>query len=123
MTSAYHSTRISVALAAVVFVCVPRAAVSETPGEIPKPWTYEGSMKLQEQQRQQDPQFQQRPQTRQGGGIAASGGAGAAVAEVARRTVGELTAIRRPFCPAQMWLVCCELAHLVRRIDPMSWSR
>ncbi|HUP10162.1 MAG TPA: hypothetical protein VMU47_23625 [Caldimonas sp.] len=31
------------------------AARAETPGEIPKPWTYEGSMKLQEQQRQQQP--------------------------------------------------------------------
>src|SRR5262245_46955920 len=29
------------------------SALGQTPGEIPKPWTYDGSMKLQEQQRQQ----------------------------------------------------------------------
>src|ERR1700686_4099774 len=85
MASRYRATRISVVLSVVVFTWGPRAALSETPGEIPKPWTYEGSMKLQEQQRQQGPQLQQPPETRQGGGSTASGGAGAAAAEGARR--------------------------------------
>jgi hypothetical protein len=63
---------------------MPRGAFSETPGEIPKPWTYQGSMKLQEQQRQ-DPQFQQRPGTPQNG-RSAGGGVGAEAAEAARRS-------------------------------------
>jgi hypothetical protein len=69
-------------------VCAPRAALSETPGEIPKPWTYEGSMKLQEQQqqRQQDSQPQQGSQAHQNGGNAASGGAQGAALEAARRS-------------------------------------
>jgi hypothetical protein len=70
----------------VLFAWAPRASFSETPGEIPKPWTYEGSMKLQEQQRQQDQQPQQAPQTRQNAGNAAPGGAGAAAVEAARRS-------------------------------------
>src|SRR5712671_266082 len=76
MTSTYRSVRMSVMLSVVVLGCMPRGAFSETPGEIPKPWTYEGSMKLQEQQRQQDPQFQQRPGTPQNG-RSAGGGVGA----------------------------------------------
>ena len=42
-------------LARVLVAAAPFVAHAETPGEIPKPWTYEGSMKLQqqEQQRQQ----------------------------------------------------------------------
>src|SRR6202022_4031021 len=85
MASTYRSTRISVVLSVVVLAWVPRAVFSETPGEIPKPWTYEGSMKLQEQQRQPDQQLQQ-PGARQGGGSAASGAPGAAAAEAARRS-------------------------------------
>ena len=73
-------------LSVVLFAWAPCPALSETPGEIPKPWTYEGSMKLQEQQRQQDQQLQQGPQTRQNAGNAASGGAGAAAVEAARRS-------------------------------------
>jgi hypothetical protein len=85
MTSAYGLTRIFSMLSVVLFAWAPYPALSETPGEIPKPWTYEGSMKLQEQQRQQDQQFQQGPQTRQNAGNA-SGGAGAAALEAARRS-------------------------------------
>jgi len=36
----------------------PRPARAETPGEIPKPWTYEGSMKLQQQEHDQQQQQQ-----------------------------------------------------------------
>jgi len=75
-------------LSAVVVACQPWAALAETPGEIPKPWTYEGSMKLQEQQRQQDQQYQQQQQSPQGGGRMAPGGGGggaaAAAADAAR---------------------------------------
>jgi hypothetical protein len=62
--------------------------LAETPGEIPKPWTYEGSMKLQQQQQQnqgvQTPQQQSSPQ---GGSRAAPSGAapGAAAMDAARR--------------------------------------
>src|SRR5499433_2314515 len=63
-----------------VVACQPWAALGETPGEIPKPWTYEGSMKLQEQQRQQDQQYQQQQQSPQGGGRVAPGGGGGGAA-------------------------------------------
>ena len=86
MTSAFRSKRISAMLLVVLLAWAPRAALSETPGEIPKPWTYEGSMKLQEQQPQQGQQPQQAPQTRQNAGNAAPGGAGAAAVEAARRS-------------------------------------
>ena len=56
-----RKTRVCWMLSAVV-ACQPWVALAETPGEIPKPWTYEGSMKLQEQQRQQDQQYQQQQQ-------------------------------------------------------------
>jgi hypothetical protein len=85
MISAYRTAQISAVLSVFVFVCGPRFAFAETPGEIPKPWTYEGSMKLQEQQRQQDQQFQQQPQSTQGGSRAAPGGGGGAAAEDVRR--------------------------------------
>src|SRR5229473_2808591 len=87
MISAYHTVQVSVALSVFVFACGPLSAFAETPGEIPKPWTYEGSMKLQEQPRQPDqPIFQQQPQYPQGGGRAASGSGGAAAAETAFRS-------------------------------------
>ena len=47
-----------------VGACGLPAAQAETPGELPKPWTYEGSMKLQQQYDQQRPQ--QRDQQWQG---------------------------------------------------------
>lgn len=86
MTSAFRSTRFSAIVLVALFAETPSAALAETPGEIPKPWTYEGSMKLQEQQRQQDQQSQQGSPTRQNGGNAASGGAGGAAVEAARRS-------------------------------------
>jgi hypothetical protein len=85
MNSIHHGALL--VLTATVFVLDPiPLALAETPGEIPKPWTYEGSMKLQEQQSQgtQVPQ-QDAPQ---GAGRAASGGGaapGAAAADAARR--------------------------------------
>jgi hypothetical protein len=68
-----------------------RIAVAETPGEIPKPWTYEGSMKLQQQQQEQQRQPQgqqsgQQPRAYPGGpNAAAGGGAAGAALEAARR--------------------------------------
>ncbi|MEP6998158.1 MAG: hypothetical protein ABI900_10930, partial [Betaproteobacteria bacterium] len=62
MNRAYRATLVFFALSGFVFAFGSRA---ETPGEIPKPWTYEGSMKLQEQQRQQDQQGQQGQQQQQ----------------------------------------------------------
>src|SRR5438876_101959 len=88
MTSTCRTTQVSVMLSVVVFAWVPGAALSATPGEIPKPWTYEGSMQLQQQpqqQRQQGQLFQQQPQTRQNIGNAQPGGAAAAAVEAARR--------------------------------------
>jgi len=65
-------------------------ALAETPGEIPKPWTYEGSKKLQEQQQQQqarpDSQVPQ-GQSWQGGARSTPGAApGAAASDAARRS-------------------------------------
>ena len=86
MNLAYRTARVSRAVPAFVFVCASTVCVAETPGEIAKPWTYEGSMKLQEQQRQQDQQFQQQQPSPQGGARMApgGGGAGAAAADAAR---------------------------------------
>jgi hypothetical protein len=60
-----------------IALCSGSMTQAETPGEIPKPWTYEGSKKLQEQQSQSAPTPQQQSSP-QGTGRAASGGAGAA---------------------------------------------
>lgn len=86
MTRAYRTTRFSLVLSTLAFVCGPTLGFAETPGEIPKPWTYEGSMKLQEQQRPQDQQFQQQQQSPQGSPRMAPGGSapGAAAADAAR---------------------------------------
>jgi hypothetical protein len=89
MNQTDRTARVSLVLWALAFACGPTLSVAETPGEIPKPWTYEGSMKLQEQQRQQDQQFQQQqqqspqgaPRMAPGGG---GGGAAAAAADAAR---------------------------------------
>jgi hypothetical protein len=88
MASERRTAHISVLLSILVSAFGPRFAFAETPGEIPKPWTYEGSMKLQEQQRQQDQQYQQyqqQPQSPQGGSRAVPGGGGGAAAEDVRR--------------------------------------
>jgi hypothetical protein len=77
----FGNGRISWVLSGFVLACWSGTVGAETPGEIPKPWTYEGSMKLQEQQRQQDQQFQQQQQqSPQGGRMAPGGGGGAAAA-------------------------------------------
>src|SRR5260370_37537009 len=97
MISAYHPVQASVTLSVFVFACGPLSASAEPPGEIPKPLTYEGSMKLQEQPRQPDqPIFQQQPQYPQGGGRAASGSGGAAAAETGFRSWQE-----RPLLPPE----------------------
>ena len=67
---------------------VPSFAAAETPGQIPQPWTYEGSKKLQEQEQQRNQQIQQ--QSPQNGGAMAPGGGGGggaagAAADAARR--------------------------------------
>lgn len=72
-----------VASAAAVVAYGPCRVHAETPGEIPKPWTYEGSMKLQEQQRQQNQQSQGQPSSPQGGVPSRSGGNGNAAAAAA----------------------------------------
>ncbi len=51
-----------------LFVCtaiVPLKAPAETPGEIPKPWTYEGSLKQQQQYDQQQQQYRDQRQQQQ----------------------------------------------------------
>jgi hypothetical protein len=68
-----------------------RVAFAETPGEIPKPWTYEGSMKLQQQEQEQMRQQQaqqggQQPQAYPGRPqVMPGGGAAGAALEAARR--------------------------------------
>jgi hypothetical protein len=86
-----------------LWMCTLAAALpvarAETPGEIPKPWTYEGSKKLQEQQRQQPS-----PAPGQGGPAAPGGAYGpggdpavAAAYENARRSW-----LKRPPLPAEI---------------------
>jgi hypothetical protein len=85
MNRASRTARASLVLSAIAFACGPSQSLAETPGEIPKPWTYEGSMKLQEQQRQQDQQTQQQQPSQSGSRMAPAGGApGAAAADAAR---------------------------------------
>jgi len=87
-------------MATALVAALPLSARAETPGEIPKPWTYEGSMKLQqqEQQRQQQsmPSGQAAP-AMPGGGYGSSGGdaAVAAAYEKARRNW-----LKQPALPA-----------------------
>jgi len=83
MTASRPAVRVCLAVSTLVFVCAAYPAVAETPGEIPKPWTYEGSMKLQEQERQRDQQFQQRQSPSQEGAPASPRGNGRGAAAAA----------------------------------------
>jgi len=80
--------RVPVALPRLMVLAVtlwlPAICIAETPGEIPKPWTYEGSKKLQEQQGVQTQPMQ--PQGVPGGSAMSPRGAapGAAAADAAR---------------------------------------
>jgi hypothetical protein len=65
---------------------VPHVARSETPGEIPKPWTYEGSMKLQQQEQQQQSPAPGRAPPAMAGGTSGGDPAAAAAYENARRS-------------------------------------
>ena len=85
----YRATQVSLAISGLILTSATWPALAETPGQIPQPWTYEGSKKLQEQQNQQ---YQQPPQSpsSQGGsamvpGGGGAGGAGAAAMDAARR--------------------------------------
>ena len=87
MNRSLHAAQLCFVVSAVVFVAYGPRVGAETPGEIPKPWTYEGSTKLQEQQRQQNPQSQPQPSPQGGVPSAAGGngnGAAAAAADAAR---------------------------------------
>lgn len=81
MNGSHRAVRIFLAASLLVFASCPTFA--ETPGEIPKPWTYEGSMKLQEQERQRDQQFQQQQSQPQRGARAVPNGNGAGAAAAA----------------------------------------
>jgi hypothetical protein len=84
MHRVYRTAHICLTVSTAMIACAVHA---ETPGEIAKPWTYEGSKKLQEQQRQQDQQFQQQPSAPQGNVRAnpSGGGAAGAALDAARR--------------------------------------
>ena len=66
MNRTYHAAQVSLALS--VFILASGPCPAETPGQIPQPWTYEGSKKLQEQQPQQDQPIFQPPGTSPQGG-------------------------------------------------------
>jgi len=84
MNRTHHAARVSLALSVFIVACGPCAA--ETPGQIPQPWTYEGSKKLQEQQPQHDQPIFQAPGTSpQGGARTAPDAAASAAADAARR--------------------------------------
>jgi hypothetical protein len=76
----HRAVRRCLAVSAFVVAAGPCVAFAETPGEIPKPWTYEGSMKLQEQERQRDQQYQQQAQPQGGARTVPGGNAGGAAA-------------------------------------------
>lgn len=89
------------ALCAALCATAPRVVVAQNPGEIPKPWTYEGSKRLQQQEQDQQRQQQQGQQSGpqspaySGGQNAAGGGAAGAALEAARRDW-----LKRPALPA-----------------------
>src|SRR5438132_3581509 len=84
MNRTYHAAQISLALS--VFILASGPCPAETPGQIPQPWTYEGSKKLQEQPPQQDrPIFQAPGTSPQGGARTAPDVAASAAADAARR--------------------------------------
>ena len=89
MKLAYRATQVTLVLSISIMAFAPWLASAETPGQIPQPWTYEGSKKLQEQERQRDQQSQpQSPSPQGGSAMVPGGGAGGAVAakaEAARR--------------------------------------
>jgi hypothetical protein len=90
MKQAYRAARFSLVFSVSMTAFVPWPAVAETPGQIPQPWTYEGSKKLQEQERQRDQQFQQQPSPQGGsamspGGGGGGGGAAGAAMDAARK--------------------------------------
>ncbi|MGZ5241411.1 MAG: surface-adhesin E family protein [Caldimonas sp.] len=64
-TAPRHASRVLRWAAACICTLGPLCAWAETPGEIPKPWTYEGSMKLQQQQQQSNQQWQATQQQQQ----------------------------------------------------------
>lgn len=89
-------------LALSTFAFALRPSLAETPGEIPKPWTYEGSMKLQEQERQRDQQFQQQQSQPQGGTRTAPGGnAGGAAAAAAAADAARSRWLKQPPLPPE----------------------
>src|SRR5438874_13689682 len=84
MNRTYHAAQVSLALS--VFILASGPCPAETPGQIPQPWTYEGSKTLQEQPRQQDqPIFQPPGTSPQGGARTAPDAAASAAADAARR--------------------------------------
>src|SRR5437762_4244358 len=87
MKRVYRAVQVILVLSIMAFA--PWFASAETPGQIPQPWTYEGSKKLQEQERQRDQQSQPQSPSPQGGSAmvpgGGAGGAAAAKAEAARR--------------------------------------
>src|SRR5438105_6198179 len=86
MSRTYHAAQVSLALSVFILASRPYPAVAETPGQIPQPWTYEGSKTLQEQPRQQDqPIFQPPGTSPQGGARTAPDAAASAAADAARR--------------------------------------
>ncbi len=88
MRQTYRAAQIALMFLAGIIVFGARPASAETPGQIPQPWTYEGSKKLQEQERQRDQQQQPSPSPQGGSAMSPGGSAGGAVGaalEAARR--------------------------------------
>jgi hypothetical protein len=87
MITTFHGL-VMCTLATALAAGAPLAVRAETPGEIPKPWTYEGSMKLQQQEQQQSMAPGQAAPAMPGGTYGPSSGdaAVAAAYENARRS-------------------------------------
>src|SRR5215468_1377717 len=99
MKRSCRSARVCALLSASVAACAPWFAAAETPGQIPQPWTYEGSKKLQEQERQRDQQYQQQ-QSPQGGSTMAPGGGGGGGAAGAAMDAARKKWLGQPPLPA-----------------------
>jgi hypothetical protein len=100
MTRAYRAAQVSLVFSVSMMASVPWPAAAETPGQIPQPWTYEGSKKLQEQERQRDQQYQQQQPSSQGG-VAPGGGGGAGGAAGAAMDAARKKWLSQPALPPE----------------------
>jgi len=101
MKQACRAAQVSLAFSVSIAACLPWPSYAETPGQIPQPWTYEGSKKLQEQERQRDQQYQQSSPSSQGGSAMVPRGGGADSAQAAAMDAARKKWLGQPPLPPE----------------------